>query len=432
MGTREILYKKLFKSNFARNIALIAGSTAFAQVMGVLFLPMVTRIYPPEQYGVLTVYTAVLELLAVSASLDYQKAIPIAEDDEKAVNLVVLSIVILSIVVASITIVLALWGDTFLAILNSQVLTSYKYLIPVGIFFVAMYNIFLQWAFRARNYKLITKTKINQSIASNLLKVFLGWLKIGPIGLIFGTIIGQSAGIITLSLPLILNKRLVKSVSFVEIMRMRRRYIKFPLYLAPSNYVYTAANQLPVIFLITFFDSSVVGLFGLANSVLNMPLDLIGNSIAQVFYAEMAKIGKDNPIKIRTLSFSLLKKLAVIGLFPLITILLFGSRIFSFIFGYQWHDASIYAGIISFMVYFHFLILPLGRILEIFERQREGLILNIVRLLLILLVFGVAKYLKLNSFTTITMYAILTSISYILSLFMVFIIMNSEIENQSL
>lgn len=425
------LYSKIFRSNFAKKIALIAGGTAFAQAMNIIFLPIITRLYPPEEYGILTVYSAALGLLAIAASLDYQKAIPIADDDEKALNLLALSMIVLFLFSCGVTILLYLWGDTLLILLDSGMLAKYKYLIPIGVFLTGSYNIVLQWTLRMRNYKAIAKTQVSQGIWSNLLKVILGAFKIGPIGLILGTILGQSAGITTLSLPILLQKRMVKKISTKDILKLAKRYIKFPLYSAPSNYVYTAGTQIPVIFLTSLFGNSVVGLFGLANSIVRMPMNLIGSSVAQVFYSEAAYVGRSNPEELKRLSIKLIKKLAIIGLVPLALLLFFGPWLFSFVFGSQWYEAGVYARILSIMVYFHFIILPIGRILEIFERQREGLLLNFLRLALIFIVFGVARFMELDSYQTVILYVISTSATYLLLLIFVQIIINDEINKQN-
>lgn len=419
---------KLGKSGFGRNITLIAGGTAFAQALGIIFSPIITRIYPPDQYGILTAYTAVLGLLAISASFDYQKAIPIAKDEDQAVNLLVLSISSLLFSTLIIVIVLVFFGNFFLDLLDSKILASYKYLIPVGMLFTGAYNIVLQWGFRDRNYKVITRTKISQSIAANLTKVILGMMKFGPIGLIVGVIIGQSAGITSLATPVIKKKQLLSTVSFQKIKIVLRRYKNFPLYSAPSNYVYTAGNNIPVVLLTSLFGSAVTGLFGLANSIIKLPMNLIGNSVAQVFYSEAANIGKTNPQKIKRLSVKLIKKLALIALVPLITLLLFGPWLFAFVFGAEWYDAGVYARILSVMVYFHFIALPIGRMLEIFERQREGLIFNIIRLLMVLSVFFIAKRFDFTSYQTVALYSFSNSITYIALLAMVMKIMNQEIK----
>jgi len=425
----SLLRKKIGKSSLGKNIILIAGGTAFAQALGIIFSPIITRIYLPEQYGILTAYTAVLGLLAISASFDYQKAIPIAKDDDQAINLLVLSVCFLLSSTLLIVILLALFGDYFLALLDSKILSSYKYLIPIGVFFTGTYNIVLQWGFRNRDYKIITRTTISQSIVANATKVILGLMKVGPIGLILGVIIGQSAGITSLVSPLIKNKELLSAISFQRLKKVLKRYRNFPLYSAPSNYIYTAGDSIPIILLTTLFGSAATGLFGLANSIIRLPMNLIGNSVSQVFYSEAANIGKTNPQEIKKLSVKLLKKLSIIALVPLITLLLFGPWLFSSVFGAEWYEAGIYARILSVMVYFHFIILPVGRILEVFERQREGLIFNAIRLGMISAMFFIAKVFNFNSYQTVTLYSFSNSITYIALIVMVMNIMNQEIKN---
>lgn len=425
----SFLKNKLGENSFAKNITLIAGGTAFAQALGIIFSPIITRIYPPEQYGVLTAYTAVLGLLAISASFDYQKAIPIAEDENKAINLLILSMCLLLTSTLMIVILLIFFGDYFLDLLDSKVLSSYKYLIPFGVFFTGTYNIVLQWGLRGRNYKIITRTKISQSIAANVTKVFLGLISFGPIGLILGVIIGQSAGITSLTSPIIKKRELFSEIKIQRLKQVLKRYKNFPLYSAPSNYVYTAGNNIPVVLLTSLFGSAVTGLFGLANSIIQLPMNLIGMSVSQVFYSEAANIGKTNPQEIKRLSVKLIKKLALIALVPLVILLLFGPWLFSFVFGSQWYEAGIYARILSVMVYFHFIILPIGRILEIFERQRAGLIFNIIRLGMVLSVFYISKIVEFTSYQTIALYSISNSITYMALLVMVMKIMNQEIKN---
>lgn len=366
-------------------------------------------------------------LLVISASFDYQKAIPIAEDEDKAINLLMLSFCFLLFSTLIIVMLLALSGDRVLNLLDSKVLSSYKYLIPIGVFFTGTYNIVLQWSFRDRNYKVITRTKISQSIAANITKVVLGMMKFGPIGLIIGVIIGQSAGITSLASPIIKKKELLSAINFEKLKQVLKRYKNFLLYSAPSNYVYTAGNSIPIVLLTSLFGSAVTGFFGLANNIIRLPMNLIGNSVAEVFYSEAANIGKTNPQKIKRLSVQLIKKLALIALVPLITLLLFGPWLFSFVFGVQWYEAGVYAKILSVMVYFHFIILPIGRILEIFERQREGFIFNIIRLGIVLLVFVIAKIFDFSSYQTVILYSFSNSITYIALLVMVMKIMNQEI-----
>ncbi|RSD26957.1 lipopolysaccharide biosynthesis protein [Mesobacillus subterraneus] len=406
---------KLLENQFAKNILMVTSGTAFAQVFTIAMSPIITRIYTPEEYGILSVYASLLLLLSIGASLDYQKAIPIAKDNSSANNLIVGSFVILLTFFVLFTLVISLWGDQLLYLLKSESLISYKYLISLGILFIGGYNILLHWALRVKDFNVVTKTKVTQSVLSNISKIGLGLLGIGSLGLVLGQIIGQSSGIFKLSAPIIRERRnFIKTIKLNEIKKQLVRYIKFPLYSAPSNYVYTAGDQAPIIFLTFLFGTSTAGLYGLANSIISLPISLLAISVSQVFYSEVASIGNNNFKKIKKLSMELSKKLALIALIPLLIFVTFGPLLFSLVFGSYWYEAGVYAQILAFVAYAHFVILPSGRIFEVIERQNISLVLNIFRLLLIFLVFICSHFLNFSPIETIILYTIVSTLSYLI------------------
>ncbi|MCA1010719.1 lipopolysaccharide biosynthesis protein [Halobacillus halophilus] len=420
-------FKKLFENKFVRNIALVTSGTAFAQILSIVLSPIITRIYTPEEYGVLTVYISTLMLLSIGASLDYQKAIPLAQDNKAAYNLIFASFIVLTSFLLMLSLILLIWGNAIIELLNSEELANYLYLIPLGVLCLGGYNIILHFSLRIKDFTTVTRTKITRSLISNFSKISFGLLGFGPAGLIFAHVIGQSGGVYRLSLPLIKNRNHLKeSFSLYEMKTLLKRYVRFPLYSAPSNYVYTIGNQAPILVLAALFGTTVSGHYGLANSIVNLPITLIAMSVSQVFYSEAASIGKSNPKKIKILSLKLTKKLALIGLVPLIIFFLFGPMLFSLVFGENWYEAGVYARLLSVIAYAHFIILPMGRILEILERQNIGLIMNAFRLVFIILVFLIANIKSFSAFETILLYSIINTISYITLFIIVQIILTKE------
>lgn len=419
---------RLLENKFVKNIAMVTSGTAFAQILTIAMSPIITRIYPPQEYGILSVYVSVLMLLSIGASLDYQKAIPIAKDNHSAYNLIAGAFLILLSFFVVLSILFFLFGEQVINLLNSDGLIDYIYLIPLGVLFLGGYNIILHWSLRAKDFKTVTRTKVTQSIAANFSSVGLGLMGIGPSGLILGHIIGQSGGISRLSSPLIKNrKEFTKSLKWTEIKKVLIRYIKFPLYSAPSNYVYTAGSQAPVIILTVGFGTTVAGIFGLANSIVSLPISLLAMSVSQVFYSEAASIGKKNPAEIKNLSQSLAIKLALIGLTPLLIFVIFGPWLFSFVFGESWYDAGVYARVLAFVAYAHFIILPAGRILEVLEKQNLGLVINIFRLTVIILSFFIANMLHFTAVQTVILYATVSTLSYLILFFVVQRVLSKEI-----
>lgn len=421
-------FKKISISNFTKSVILVSGGTAFAQALGILLSPIITRIYPPGQYGILPVYTSILGMLAIVGSLKYDWGIAIADDDKKAINVLTLSILVLTVIVSIITIALAIFGKSFLSIFDAETLADYKYLIPIGVFLTGLYNIFMQWSFRNKDFKAISKTKFTQSITQNVTKIGLGILQIGPIGLILGAIMGQSAGISTLSSGLFKNKSLIKSINIKDIIWSAKRYVRFPLYSAPSQFLNTAGIQLPVLIITSMYGRNVIGLFGLANTIVNLPMTLIGNSIGDVFYGEAANIGRSNPKRLKELSNKLQKKLILLGIIPILILLMFGPFLFSLIFGEEWYQAGIYARILSVLVFSRLVFTPISRVFSVFERQREALTLDTLRVILVLTTFGISYFLSLNSYYAIGIYSIAMSFIYFSTYLWAQKIMNQEIK----
>ena len=60
------------KSAFARGVGVLVGGTAGAQALMVLAAPLLTRLYSPEDFGLLAVYSGLLAICTVIAGLRYE------------------------------------------------------------------------------------------------------------------------------------------------------------------------------------------------------------------------------------------------------------------------------------------------------------------------------------------------------------------------
>jgi len=127
------LRRLLPKNTFARGVSVLVGGTAAAQLLTVLAAPLLTRLYSPEDFGLLAVYGSLLALIGVMSSLRYELAIPLPEDDGEAANLAVLSLILVGIS-ALLSGVLVLLLDTAIAdALGVPALADYSWLLPVGV-----------------------------------------------------------------------------------------------------------------------------------------------------------------------------------------------------------------------------------------------------------------------------------------------------------
>jgi O-antigen/teichoic acid export membrane protein len=86
--------------------------------------------------------------------------------------------------------------------------------------------------------------------------------------------------------------------------------------------------------------------------------------------------------------------------------MIFGPWIFEFVFGEEWHDAGIYARYLSIYVLMVFISAPLANVFNVYERMDLQLTLNIVRVILVVVIFVVCHHLNFSAIHTIAVFSI--------------------------
>ncbi len=72
----------LLRHGFIRSVGVLVGGTAAAQVLMVLVLPLLTRLYTPDDFSVLAVYASILGIVTIAACLRMEIAIPLPQHEE--------------------------------------------------------------------------------------------------------------------------------------------------------------------------------------------------------------------------------------------------------------------------------------------------------------------------------------------------------------
>lgn len=407
-------YREKLKSNiFFQNIAVVAGGNVTAKLIGIIAAPIITRLYTPEDYGIFSVFLSVVGVVGSLATLRYAVTIPIAKEEKLADNILKLCFLI----TLSLSIVwfigIALFGKFFTVQFSAEQLQPYLWLMPVVFLGKGIYEALNNWAVRTRKFRLITRTKVSQGVSSAGVKIGLGALGVTPLGLFIGHIALEAAGITSLFSKLIqLKPDFLKTFSWTGIKYAAKRYKKFPLVQSWSQLLLALGAQLPVLLIGAFYGVEVVGVFGLAQNMINMPMDLIGQSVAQVYYAEISKYGKNNPEKIYKLSVSIIKKLFWVGLIPVGLLIAFGPWVFKLVFGPEWLDAGVYARFLSILILTRFISSPIANIFNVYEKQSLQLTLNIVRVVLVFVAFYTSNLFNLSALNSIGIYSILMTVYY--------------------
>lgn len=356
---------------FARSVVTLASGTAIAQLLLVLAVPVLTRLYTPADYGALAVYSSTLTVLVVVASLRYEAAIPLPEDDQVAGSLLALTFVLLTVMAALVSVLVWLAGDAFIAAVKVPALRPYLWLIPLGFIGAGAYQALSYWAIRRRAFGRVARTKVSQSVGQVVPQIGLGVLGAGVPGLLIGDLIGRAAGGGGLAL-LALRERPPAQVTRASLVAVAGRYRRFPLLTTWSGLFNIGSLQLPSILFAAGFGAAAAGFYALSFKMLVLPTMLVGQAVGQVFLSRAAPFARE-PEQLRQLTERTALALFACGLPVFGAVALAGPQLFATVMGKEWEQAGRYAQVLAPWFVVWLVSNPLSGLLSVREWQGSAL-----------------------------------------------------------
>ena len=344
------------KKSFSFSVITLVTGTTIAQTITVASVPLITRLYTPEDFGIFTVYLSIIALLAPLMSGRYELAIPIASAIENALELIVLCLVLILWMTLLSSLGVWLLSDFIIMRTNTPGLRPFLWLIPFCLFGMGLYQVFYNLALREKFFSAIARTKFIQSLGQALLQVGIGCFNLGILGLIAGDIFGKTAGSASLAWRNRLNiKGRLQKITLVGIKSVAGQYKYFPIFTSSSTLLNTAGLQVPNFFLAASFGPEVVGWFALSQRLLGLPLTLVGLSLAQVFYTEVAQRLREQPAMVKPLFFKTMRY-SLLMTAPIVLLALGSPWLFAIFFGENWAEAGKYTIYLIPMYIFQFVI----------------------------------------------------------------------------
>lgn len=397
-------------------MALGSGS---ARLIGVASIPILSRLYSPADFGVLSVYVSLVALAAPFLTLRYALALPIPRANRSALTLLSLCLLLIAGITALLLVVLWIWSPAILSALDMAPLQRWWPLIALGASGAALYELLTMWATRRRSYQIIARTQFSQSFIGESVKVALGLLAVKPLGLLLGHALSQAGGITSLASAFRgdLRPRNFRGISLRRLSQVARRYAAYPTFRLLSQVLMIFSMQAPVLLMASFFGTENAGQLGLAMMAVSLPANLLGESMAKAFYGEISAIGPRNPDRIRALTLQIVKKLLALSLPPTLVLLALGPYLFPFVLGAKWDMAGKFVSILAIYLSFQFIQKPVSYLMFLFNGQRTLLALNVQRAFITVACFWGGYAAKLGESSTLLIYSILLSAHYAFSIY---------------
>lgn len=391
------------------------SGTMLAQIINLgLSVILYQYIYDPEEAAELGLFARIIGVGAAIATARYEFALPIAKADVHSFRLYRLALR-LALITSGVTgivliIPMALAGNVSDALFYGM--------IPIGMFLTAYYNIGTNWAIRTREFRSISFSKVANVGFGGGLKLLLGWLGSGYIGLIFGTI----GGLIFANGWFVRTFRRANWKFDVKARSSRTRilaktYEEFPKVNLPHTMMELGRDLLVAILILQLFTKADFGLFDHSYRMLRMPLMLAGLAISQVFFQRCAE-GFNKGEDILPLVIKAVKVLTLVSIIPFGFVFLYGDELFAFVFSEKWRGAGEYSQIMAPWFLLNFITSPISFLPLILSKQKQFFYIAIAGAIIMILGFWVPDTFFHASIETTLWIVSLSQVAY--NLFIIF------------
>lgn len=400
--------------NINKNIFILFTGSTLAQLIPIAIAPILTRLYSPEEFGLLAIFISLAAIFSPIASLRYELSILLPKSNSDAKDLAYLCFGIICFFTLIFFVIILFARILFFEFFIGLGVGNYIFLLPVLFFLMGTFNVFNQLKVRVKDFKIITFAVSLKAIGISLIQASLGFLKIGSLGLIMGQIIG-----ITLAILYFLSKTpSILKVTFNSLLKRTKklaiRYKNFPLFSSAGALANSASFNLLTFLISIFYSVSTLGFFSLASRMLAIPTGLISQSIGQVYF-EAARTEYHITANAKETFKLTAKKLIFISLIIFLPLYFLTPTLFKFYFGDQWLLAGIYAQSIIPYIAVQFIVSPLQLTFEIFEKQKVLFFWQIGLLFISLFILLISSNLGITFLNFLNLYSLSLAVYYSLS-----------------
>jgi Membrane protein involved in the export of O-antigen and teichoic acid len=413
MSIVQSLLRSFPKGGFGRGVMTILGAAAVSQIVVVATSPILTRLYSPPDLGAFSVAASILAVLITVTCLRYEAAIPLPDSDVAAANVLALCLVVTVVLGMLATLLLLIFGPSFLALFGISTLAPYIGLLVVGQLGGGVVLVFASWAIRTKNFTEIGANRLTQTGVMVGVQVGLGIASLGALGLLIGSVAGNVAGSSRLALTAWRGYGSeFRRASLEGVRSAASRYRRFPIFSAPSALVNAVGLQAPLLIFTALYGVAVGGEYALAQRVVALPVSLGAAAVEQVFFAEAARLAREQPASIRGLYVRTTRGLALAAILPFALLALAAPTFTPLVFGEAWAQAGLYVAILAPMCYLQIITAPTGGTLDVLERQDLHLTRELLRLVFLGGAALVAAVFGLRPVETVVVLSIAGGLTY--------------------
>lgn len=374
------------RAEFWKHVTTVLVGATGAQILPLLFAPLLTRMCAPDDMGAFSVWLGVITIASIGATLRLDAAMIL--DHEARQQRLCFCVVAYCATLLALVLTLLLVAAHALGVAPIRAMSWFELLtIGIGAWLMAAMQTTLAYATSHKLFDKAAKAKMLQASTIALGQVALLYAGLRGAALMAGQLIGLGAGLavawLLLAPPTMRIGLRLDGEQRAYLVR-HRAFWRFSL---PSSLLNTVAGQLPLFLIGMTHGAHAVGLFALTQRVLSAPVSLIAASVLEVFKRQ-AVHDFESLGHCRELYRATLRSLLVLALGPTLILFVFAPDLFDWVFGPAWRPAGELARLLAPLCFCNFVAGPFGYVFAIAGRQKLELFWQVAQFLMTFIMFS--------------------------------------------
>lgn len=306
----------IMRSEFSRNVIKLSSGSILVTALGLFVTPINTRLFSPEDYGLMNLMTATAGLFGVLLSFNINPVILMEKRQRLAEATATLSFILLGTSLLLVAGLLFGLGDYLLPLIHAEQLKPWLPLLFIAMGLGGVGAIAVQLIQRKKMYGLFSKSTVITNLAGHCIRIPWGYFSPSFYVLYLSNFIAGILGLLIVIPHAMYRWRTsLRRLRFVFL-----RNLKFMSFQTSANILGIVAVQLPIYWIAAKCSVEDVGYFGMTMLLIDVPMTLLSSSIVAVFFKRVADTIANEPRKIFSLFWRTTGKLALLGLIPLIAV----------------------------------------------------------------------------------------------------------------
>ena len=356
--------------SFNSQISAASFGTILAQAVTLLSVPVITRVYDPENFGVYALFMILPNIVIPNLAGKFDVAIPVPRSDGVARELLGLGVKCIVGITPFVVVIAVLFrlfrtdqqafGSAFFA----TVVPSYAAL--------AASLVLMQFLLvRTGDFFRLGLVRLTLATTTALSSIAFALLGLETEGLILGACTGQFTALLLISFW---NKRwlqfsLIKWSNRTTFVLWRFR--SFPAVNATTGIFNSLMLVVPFVGIATFFNDQVLGWFELGSRIAAAPIMLAASIIGSVNLRKVADLVSNDGRADRHV-LAIMSRMWAVALAPMIIMLFFGPDIVAVVFGEVWRETGTYLQFLAPAFAAQFVAAPLSTTITSTKNNKLG------------------------------------------------------------